>query len=137
MNRRHLYLGTWIIMGFVIASQYNACGQVEFSQSSESKVLAKSAAAIVINKDAMYTNSEQVEVGLDAHQADEVYVTNDSTCNSGGAWEPMAPARNWNLSQKNSKAQVFAKFRNISEGIDTECVSDDILHDNIAPDVVL
>lgn len=137
-NKRRLLLAIWIVMGFGVASQYNACGNVEFSASSESqKSEFKSSAIILINKDAPYTISDNVQVNLEAPLADEVYVTNDSTCASGGAWEPLVSARAWTLAQKNSKARVYAQFRNTTEQISTPCLSDDILHDDIAPQVVL
>lgn len=128
----------WITIGFVIASQFNACGPVAFNQSQESKLVDLKASAIVlINRDAAYTKSELVEVNLDAQQADEVYVTNDKTCASGGVWEPMLSTRSWTLAVKNQKANVYAKFRNVAEGIATDCLTDDILHDDIPPDVLL
>ena len=126
-------------MGFMVATQYNACGEVQFDQSSASKQLvdAKAAAIVLINQDAPYTNTDLVEVNLESHQADEVFVTNDSTCGSGGIWEPLIPTRSWTLAIKNQKTQVFAKYRNVSEGVSTDCVADEILHDDIAPEVVL
>jgi len=136
--KRHIFLTAWIISGFVIATQYNACGNVEFAQSLESKLVdLKAAAIILINKDAPYTNSELVEVNLESPQADEVYVTNDSTCSSGGLWEPLIATRSWTLAAKNQSAKVYAKFRNTAENIATPCLTDDILHDDIAPLVVL
>lgn len=136
--KRDFFLGVWLTMGFLIATQYNACGPVAFNQSTESKLVdLKASAVVLINRDAQFTKSELVEVNLDAHQADEVYVTNDSTCNSGGVWEPMLATRSWTLAVKNQKANVYAKFRSVAEGISTGCLSDDILHDDIPPEVVL
>ncbi len=136
--KRDFFLGMWITVGFVLASQFNACGPVAFNQSSDSKLVdLKASAIILINRDAPYTKSELVEVNLDAQQADEVYVTNDSTCSSGGVWEPLLATRSWSLATKNQKAKVYAKFRNVDEGIATDCLSDDILHDDIPPEVLL
>jgi hypothetical protein len=133
-----MYLAAWIGLGFVIATQYNACGNVEFSASSSSKLnAAQGAGIILINKDAPYTNNQLVELNLDSNQANEVYVTNDSTCASGGSWETLVATRAWSLLDRNSKIPVFAKFRNITEEFSTGCISDDILHDDIMPDVVL
>ncbi len=139
IHKRQMFLTAWIITGFMVATQYNACGQVEFSQSSASDKLvdAKAAAIVLINRDAPYTNSDLVEVNLDSPQANEVYVTNDSTCGAGGLWEPLINTRSWTLAVKNQNAKVYAKYRNLNEGISTDCVADDILHDDIPPDVVL
>lgn len=138
LYKRDFFLGMWITMGFVVAAQFNACGPVAFNQSSESKLVdLKASATIVINRDAPYTKSDLVDVNLDAHQADEVYVSNDPTCSTGGAWEPMLASRSWTLAVKNQKAKVYAKFRNVAEGVSTDCLSDDILHDDVPPEVML
>lgn len=138
LYKRDFFLGMWLTMGFLVAAQFNSCGPVAFEQSSESKLQElKASAVILINRDAIYTKSDLVEVNLDAPQADEVYVTNDPTCSTGGAWEPMLNSRSWTLAVKNQKANVYAKFRNVAEGISTDCLNDDILHDDIPPEVLL
>jgi hypothetical protein len=138
IRKRYALLAVWLISGFAVATQYNACGNVEFSASSASQLVDfKSAAIILINKDAPYTSSDLVEVNLEAPLADEVYVTNDSTCASGGSWEPLIATRAWTLAAKNQNTKVYAQFRNTSEQLSTDCLTDDILHDDIAPSVVL
>ncbi len=125
-------------MGLALAAHFNSCGKVEFAQDIPSRMnVAQGAAIILINGDAPYTNSDLVQLNLDSERAEEVYVTNDSTCASGGDWEPLIPTKNWTLPLKNQKAAVYAKFRSINEGFVTPCLSDDILHDDIPPEVVL
>lgn len=132
-----------VVGGFLLTCVYNACSPVEFAKDlSTEKVEFQSAAAIVIDGDAAYTNHSEhkVRLSLKSEKADEVYVTNDSTCASGGAWEPMpqdpAQTREWVLASANSRAKVFAKFRSKAlQGQETPCVSDDILHDDQPPGI--
>ncbi len=133
-QKRTIYLALWLVGGFYLASSYNACAPANFSASLASKMEEiQSAALILINKDALFTNSDQVEVNLESPQADEVYVTNDPACASGGQWEPMISARSWTLSLKNQETVVYAKFRNRKEGIATSCLHDAIIHDDQKP----
>lgn len=97
----------------------------------------KSAGVILINKDAPFTNSQAVELDLDDHGASEMYVTNTAGCVDGGQWEPYTPTKAWMLAELNQQAAVYAKFRNTSEGVLSDCVSDTIVHDNQKPLVVL
>jgi hypothetical protein len=128
----------WSLLGLVLATQYNACSQqVLFSQSLSSlKNELLSSAMIAINQNAQFTNDTQVNVDLQNDLADEVYVTNDPTCNSGGAWEPMQASRPWTLAEMNKEVLVYARYRNTTEGISTGCVSDSIVHDNEPPAVL-
>ncbi len=119
-------------------ANFNSCAKTVFSQSQSSLLeQIQSTAIILINKDAPYTNSAQVELTLESMHANEVYVTNDATCASGGSWEPMSNLKNWTLSLKNQESPVFAKFRNVSEGLETSCLSDAIVHDDVPPEVSL
>ncbi|MGE4132261.1 MAG: hypothetical protein AB7F86_11525, partial [Bdellovibrionales bacterium] len=135
---REIALALWVIGGFAMASQYNSCAPVSFEQSSQSKAVdAQSISLVLINRDAPYTNSDLVEVNLSSDLADEVYVTNDKTCETGGAWEPLTSTKPWTLSAKNQMTSVYAKFRNASEGVSSDCLTDEILHDDIPPNVIL
>ena len=137
-SQRFMYLAVWLAGGFFIASYYNACGQVSFEkQLSSDMVNFKSAGVILINKDAPFTNSQSVELDLDDHGASEMYVTNAAGCASGGQWEPYTATKAWLLAGLNQQTTVYAKFRNTSEGVLSDCVSDSIIHDNQKPLVVL
>lgn len=137
-QKRTLLQAFWLVGALTIASTYNNCAPATFSQSLSSMLEEiKSTALVLINKDAIYTNNDQVEVSLEARLAKEVYITNDPTCNSGGVWEPMVATHNWTLAKKNQEVSVYAKFRNPNEGISTECLHDAIVHDDIKPVVSL
>ena len=129
----------WSFLALGLATQYNACSQqVIFSQSLSSlKNELLSASLITINQNAQFTNDRQVDVELQNDVADEVYVTNDPTCNSGGAWEPMQASRAWTLSDVNKEVFVYARYRNKAEGVTTGCVSDSIIHDGEPPSILL
>ena len=88
---------------------------------------------ISINNGSAYTNDSDVTLSLASPDANEVYVTNDSSCSMGGAWETLNSSKAWTLGQENSTATVYAKFRRGANGVETECVNDSILHDNIKP----
>lgn len=135
---RTILIAFWLVTGLVITSYYNACAKTVFKSTPESlKAEMQSTAIILINKDAEFTNNDLVELTLESHTADEVYVTNDSTCASGGNWEPLVNLKNWKLGEKNQQTSVYAKFRNKREGLETTCLDDAIIHDDQKPSVVL
>src|SRR5690606_22319727 len=78
-----------------------------------------------------------VELTLQSQIADEVSVTNDKTCATGGVWEPLLPTRNWTLARKYQEAAVYAKVRNLPEGVESRCLSAQIIHDDEAPAISL
>jgi ligand-binding sensor domain-containing protein len=89
--------------------------------------------AIYLNGNNTYTNSSYVQVTLISPESSHVYVTNTPSCVSDGTWEKISQAKeNWNLSQKNSSSNVYAKFRDAA-GNESTCITDSIIHDNIPP----
>lgn len=126
-------------MGLWTATQFNACSQaVHFKTSTaELKQQLLSSAVILINGDAQFTNDTVVELTLQNNVANEVFVTNDPTCKSGGSWQPMQDKMPWTLSKSNAEVAVYAKYRNIIEDLYTDCVKDTIVHDNQKPSVNL
>src|SRR5690349_16150249 len=110
--------------GLYIAAVYNSCGQVQFQNTpSETKRRLSSVATIVINNDDEFTNKKSVKITLANPQADEMYVTNDRTCKTGGVWEPFASEKAWNLAQENQTAHVYAKFRTKDSTVQSSCVT--------------
>ena len=91
---------------------------------------------ILINDDLPYTNRSHVVLTLFVFDENyqEMYITNDLTCESGGEWMPFSKTKKWILSASNAQVSVFAKFRN-KEGEVSDCVSDDIIYDSIPPEV--
>jgi hypothetical protein len=95
--------------------------------------LAPAAGTIVIAGNAPYTVSTSVALTIAAAGASEIYVTNSPTCSLGGAWEPYATARPWILGQTNAVATVYFTSRDLAGNVGP-CVSDSIIHDDIAPE---
>lgn len=82
---------------------------------------------------AAITSQASVELSLASTDGAEMYVTGSAGCTTGGAWEPLAARKNWTLGQLNSVATVYAAFRDAA-GNAGACVSDTIVHDNVAPE---
>lgn len=92
--------------------------------------------ALVINNNAVATSSLNVNLTLSAIGAQFMYVTNISTCNSGGTWEMYSDSKAWLLSTPNAANNIYVKYRD-QLGNESSCVSDSINHDNIAPTVTI
>ncbi len=100
---------------------------VVISQTSQSM----SSAAVEIDNGNSYTNSTTVQLQLSGDDADEMYVTGEAGCTSGGNWESFSPTKEWTLSTTNVVSRVYARFRS-GESV-SRCMSDSITHDNLAP----
>lgn len=121
---------------------YQNCAPVEFNGSVD-MARVMSANFIMINNGDPYTRDVNVQVQV-VHEDnfDEVYITNDSTCMTGGAWQPVQSVFPWTLANKNSVAHVYAQFRdtktkdksgNPVPGSVTGCGPASITHDDIPP----
>lgn len=87
---------------------------------------------VLIDHGALYTSTPTVKLSLSASDADSMYVTNTPDCISEGVWESYVMNKAWTLVQLNTKATVYAKFKD-STGNVSPCVSSTIIHDDIAP----
>lgn len=108
------------------------CSRVDFAADVPSQAEFVSGSRMTINKGAAYTNDTSVSLQINALGANEMYVTNDPTCETGGAWEPYSSQRAWILGQTNSETRVFAKFQS-KAGVDLPCIDASIVHDDVAP----
>lgn len=89
---------------------------------------------ITINNGASYTNEVLVNLTLDPDQnVSHMKISNSHDC-SDGLWEAFSSNKTWDLSGKNGKIAVYAQYR-YQDDPETDCVSDDIIHDEIAPTV--
>jgi hypothetical protein len=89
-------------------------------------------ASIKINSDASYTNSASVSLQLSGIGANEMYITNEQGCSSGGQWEAFSESKTWTLSSLNAIARVYVRLRS-ADGSASSCLSDSITHDNQPP----
>jgi hypothetical protein len=113
------------------AGNQSLVGSTNF-QTTASDTIPPSSPSISINAAATYANTTAVTLTLSAGEASEMYVTDADGCASGGAWETYDTSKSWTLTQTNATATVYAKFRDLV-GNETACVSDTIIHDDIAP----
>jgi hypothetical protein len=89
---------------------------------------APTSTTISINSGSSYTNSTSITLSLSAVGASQMYITNDSSCTSGGSYEPYATSKVWTLAQTNSTATVYVKFKDLYGNV-SACVSDSIIQD--------
>jgi len=117
---------------------FTNCSKVGFGESVASVSEGLSQALVLINNDARYTKVVEVDVQTSILKADEMYITNIPGCGAGGNWEPLAAQRSWALGDENKETPVYAKFRSLNRiELESECVHDTIVHDNIAPVISL
>ena len=90
---------------------------------------------IVINSGLEYTKFTAVTLALTGVDATEMYITQTAGCTSGGTWVPFVSAANWTLTQTNALNTVYFATRNASAT--SECVSDTITHDTVAPTLMI
>jgi hypothetical protein len=122
----------------LITVAFGNCSKVQFAYDEQSSLQRLNVdGEIIINGGAPYTNNVDVSLALSNSTADEMYVTEDPTCQTGGAWEKFAANKPWRLSKNNSQVKVFAKFRERDVKVDSGCFEDGIIHDDIAPVITI
>ena len=88
--------------------------------------------SINLNENATWTNNLTVAVYSSVLGATQIYATGDPGCITGGAWENIAASNAAILQNPNTTDTIYATFRD-EAGNTSECVSDSIIHDDIAP----
>lgn len=126
-------LGITAVLAVTVLTFQN-CSKVHFAANQVSNAEFSSSSQMTINNGAKYTNVTGVKVQFVVPTADDVYLTNDSTCTTGGAWQQLVPELPWNLSETNSTATVYAKFK-ATGGAELPCISASIINDNQPPAV--
>ena len=86
----------------------------------------------LINNGSVITNNSIVTLSLNSSHATEMYITNSVGCLGSESWEPYASSKIWTLTQSNASAGVYVKLKDQSGNV-SNCLSDTIIHDNIAP----
>lgn len=136
-TRRFQALTAVIVMMAISGIAFQNCSAQKFSADQSSLETFYSTSAVTINGGAQYTNDANVKVQIKASSSIvEIYMTNDSSCTSGGAWLPVASEKPWVLGQTNKQAEVFVKFRP-KGGAPLPCISATIIHDDIPPSVAI
>ncbi|MCB0422501.1 MAG: hypothetical protein KDD61_15985 [Bdellovibrionales bacterium] len=136
MSKRSRLLSFNLLVVF-LSIYLSACSNVEFATEEGSLNKANLnifEISIQINGGAPYTNSKNVQIDIEYGNATEVLIANDPECKNG-MWRPITSQLPWTLDSENKSVPVYAKFKRIyRDNIDeSDCYSDDIIHDNIAP----
>ena len=118
----------WVIVFSLFSS---GCARVAFGPSEKERERRFQTNAIAINEDAPFTNKQDVTLKLFGAEEQEMYITNDPTCEEGGEWVLFSETQEWTLSQLNTEVGVYVRFRD--EVTVSDCLSDTIIHDNIPP----
>lgn len=124
------------LMALSLPVAYTNCSaKFGFEASDDSKLASlNSSGVIVINGGNEFTNSDAVTLSISHISAEQMYVTNDPTCETGGTWQSIASSLPWTLANKNSSASVHVKFSNDGDGgVTSGCVNDVITHDDLPP----
>ena len=81
---------------------------------------------ILINNGDPITDQKAAKIQISSVVANQVYLTKDSSCKTGGVWQEFMPELDWEL-KANRLNTVYAKFRDFSLN-ESICVSDSIVH---------
>lgn len=87
---------------------------------------------VVVNGDQSSTSSTTINITFNVEGAEQVYVTSDEGCASGGVWESYTTSKNWELKSLNALNKIFYKFKK-KGGIETACSYQTVLHDDVPP----
>ncbi len=133
--KKYYVFATIGLLGSALSLSFANCSKVTFARDDASIIdKLNTGGGIVINADAEFTKSEQVQLSLIHGSAAEMYITNDPTCKSGGSWESYVAEKPWVLADKNKSAKVHVKFREVKDSdLESNCFSDAIVHDDIPP----
>lgn len=85
-----------------------------------------------INSGDIYTQDSSITLSLNASDATEMYITNDSSCNTGGTWEAFTISKSTIIQSTNSLNNLYVKFRDLA-GNESSCLHDSIIHDSLPP----
>lgn len=120
-----------ILLPIVILALFNNCSDVGF-EVNESNIVSQLNinSSIVINDGDFFTNNKDVVLTIQSDSATEMMVSNHSGTDT--QWEPYKKIKTWGLSNLNSNANVYVRFK--KDGVaSTTWLSDDIVHDDIKP----
>lgn len=80
-----------------------------------------------------FTRFSSVDVLLSSNEAEDMLLTYDSECSSGGDWQNFRDLeQGWSILKMNAENKIYARFRNIDLAL-SDCVSASIIHDDIRP----
>lgn len=89
--------------------------------------------SILLEDGREFTNKRDLKVTLKSPLAEEMYLTQDQECQTGGEWQPFTEQSLYTAPVENSNVVLFVKFR--GDGVESDCLSDSVLHDNLEPEI--
>src|SRR6478609_9396720 len=95
-NRTKRLLSTTALFAVLSVGYQNCAENVNFGLSQEemaSQGAGMGANSILLNGGAQFTTDSAVTVNIASENATDVYLTNDSSCKSGGTWEPLKTSK--------------------------------------------
>lgn len=98
-------------------------------------VKAPTPVSLVINSGSSYALKKDVVLSISAIDAVSMYVTQNSSCSDGGAWEDYAGSKNFSLVADDGPVTVYAKFKD-SQGNISECIHGGIYLTTALPTIV-
>ncbi len=126
------------ILGFALVFGFNNCSDVNFETSPEvieaERIQLSSTSSILINDGAQFSNANLVHLRLHSPRAAEMKISALPDC-SDGAWETYSTGTPFTLQQSNGPARAYAQFKDLRTSV-SDCVSDDIIHDDVPPTAV-
>ncbi|WP_413558657.1 OmpL47-type beta-barrel domain-containing protein [Bdellovibrio sp. HCB209] len=139
-NRTFRAWSSVLIVGVLLVGYQNCAENVNFGLSQDelaSQQAGMGANSILLNGGSPYTTDSAVTVNIVSQNATDVYISNDSSCEKGGAWEPLVSTKKWKLQSPNALNNVYAKFKKTTQltVFYSECLPASITHDDIAPKV--
>lgn len=125
--------------------EFRLVGEKGFSEPAEKNLVFSS---YVVSSEQInfqdyfgFYNNQKINLNLNAkfsfknnesHDPAEVYITENSSCSEGGAWQEFQTTKSWTLSKSNQSNTAFVKFRNHAE-IESPCFSVSTFFDSISP----
>lgn len=136
-----LFLSVVLSLGFFsLSCQSKKNVNLVASESSSTTPPAESTlpgaptGTLAINASATHTNLVNVLLSISSSSATEMYISAISGCASGGNWEAFNASKSYTLPNANATNHVYLKLRD-SQGLESQCLSASIAHDNVAPAV--
>jgi len=87
--------------------------------------------SVTINSEELFTNNTSATIYLSALDADQMYITTDSSCLTGGSYAPFNSSAPITLTQ-NSLNTFYVKVKDIN-GNESSCSHASVTHDNLNP----
>jgi hypothetical protein len=97
--------------------------------------IAPTADSITINTGETYVTDNNLTLNLTATDANEVYITENADCSTGGTWEAFTASKAYVMTP-NISVTLYYKVRDLALN-ESNCINSSIAHDTLAPNAVV